>query len=169
MNSFISSKGNGSLNSSYKKIHEKIVIALATGCGLGFAPKAPGTFGSLAGIPLGLWLLQQSITEQFLVLAILTAIAIWVIHQVESIWQTHDDKKIVIDEIVGQAIALCGSDGSPKQIFIAFLLFRFFDILKPGPIGLLDRKLKSAAGTLLDDILAGVAAACVLALIQKIF
>jgi phosphatidylglycerophosphatase A len=141
---------------------------------LGLMPKAPGTFGSLAGIPVGLlfyhygavlaarlglaaWLVQTF----FLVL--LGVLSWWSIKKTEEYWNTHDDGRIVIDEVLGQAIPLSLMAADWKIILLAFGLFRFFDIVKPGPIGWADRQLPGAWGTLIDDVIAGIFAWAVLA------
>ncbi len=83
---------------------------------------------------------------------------------VESEMGTHDDPGIVIDEIIGQWIALLPIVGTPQpfDLLIGFILFRFFDILKPWPIRWLDQKIHTPMGTILDDVAAGVAAGIIL-------
>jgi phosphatidylglycerophosphatase A len=141
---------------------------------LGLMPKAPGTFGSLAGIPVGLlfyyygemlaarWGLAAWLLQVFF-LALLGVLSWWSIEQTEKFWNTHDDGRIVIDEVLGQAIPLSLMAADWKIVLIAFALFRFFDIVKPGPIGWADRELPGAWGTLIDDVIAGVFAWIVLA------
>lgn len=132
-------------------------------------PKAPGTWGSLLGIPLaygivylsmlgGVWSLLITLGLLFL----FTVFSLWVIARTEAHWQTHDDGRIVIDEVLGQAIVSCFFPFDLFHIISAFILFRLFDIFKPGPIGWADRKLPGAWGTLLDDVIAGIFAAIVL-------
>ena len=76
----------------------------------------------------------------------------------------HDSKMIVIDEVAGQWIALLPAALNPALILIAFILFRFFDILKPWPISFIDKKVPGALGVMGDDIIAGLfAAICVFA------
>lgn len=134
---------------------------------LGLLPKAPGTFGSLAGIPLGLWFYQLG--QQFadengplkiafkIGLLLIFCIFTWyAIFRTEKSWNTHDDGRIVIDEVLGQAIPLSFFPMDWPTIGLCFIFFRFFDIIKPGPIGWADRHLPGAWGTLLDDVLAGI-------------
>ncbi len=138
---------------------------------LGMLPKAPGTWGSLAGVPVayGIVLAARSFENGFFelgvvaMLLILTVLTWWSIDQTEKQWHTHDDGRIVIDEVLGQAIASVFFPFDSIHIIAAFVLFRIFDIFKPGPIGWADRKLPGAFGTLFDDVIAGIFAALVLA------
>lgn len=134
----------------------------------GLAAKAPGTWGSFASIPILLALKKALLLSSdfaslpWLSLAITAAvlIAAWswlVIDRTEKYWHTHDDARIVIDEFAGMAIPLLCLSGGWLLWLSAFTLFRFFDIVKPGPIGWADRHLPGAAGTLVDDLLAGLA------------
>ncbi len=142
---------------------------------LGLMPKAPGTFGSLAGIPVGLVFYHYGNTLaaswgmkawplQLFFLALLGVLSWWSIEQTEKFWNTHDDGRIVIDEVLGQAIPLSLLAADWKIVLLSFVLFRFFDIVKPGPIGWADRELPGAWGTLIDDVIAGIFAWAVLAL-----
>ena len=82
---------------------------------------------------------------------------------------THDDQRIVIDEVIGQSIALSFCPPTFLSLILGFTLFRLFDITKPGPIGWADRRLPGAWGTLLDDVMAGIAAAISLNIIEAFF
>ena len=148
---------------------------IALGLGAGLAPKAPGTAGSLAGLVLGLTLLARS----WLLLAAGTlaviALGMWAIRAAtgqpwrNSTKGAHDDPGwVVIDEVAGQMIALLALK-RPGWIeaLAAFALFRAFDIAKPGPIGWADRQ-GGSTGIMADDILAGLAACCVLLLARSV-
>ncbi|HYX32260.1 MAG TPA: phosphatidylglycerophosphatase A [Oligoflexus sp.] len=148
--------------------------SLAVAFPLGLAPKAPGTFGSLAGIPVGIFFFNYGHTlaarwgwsawlVQILLLSLLGILSWWCIERTEKFWNTHDDGRIVIDEVLGQAIPLSFIAADWKIVLAAFALFRFFDIVKPGPIGWADRELPGAWGTLIDDVIAGIFAWAVLA------
>lgn len=137
---------------------------------LGMLPKAPGTWGSLAGIPVAMGMAYAarslgafSIPAIILMLVALGFLSWWTIDQTEKQWQTHDDGRIVIDEVLGQAIALVFFPFDAFHIIAAFVFFRIFDIFKPGPIGWADEKLPGAFGTLFDDVIAGIFAGLLLA------
>lgn len=155
-----------------KDLRTKFAEFSAVGFGLGLAPRAPGTFGSLGGLLAG-FLINAGSAALFaaetpawygtiaLLLVVLTAYAWWSIAVAEKAWGSHDEGKIVIDEIAGQAIAVAFLPPGLVCYLAAFLFFRLFDIWKPGPIGAADRDLEGAAGTLVDDLLAGgVAGLC---------
>jgi phosphatidylglycerophosphatase A len=140
---------------------------LALAYPLGLSPKAPGTAGSLAGLPLGMvisyapsFLGLETGFAKFgiisLFLLAFTLFAWFVISKAEAAWQTHDDGRIVIDEVIGQAIPIAFLGDSLAVLTLSFLLFRLFDILKPGPIGWADLTLPGAWGTLIDDVIAGI-------------
>ncbi|WP_281951197.1 phosphatidylglycerophosphatase A family protein [Nitrosophilus kaiyonis] len=129
-----------------------------TGCYTGLLPKAPGTWGSIFGAILAFLILQILPQSSLFLLAILvTIVAIKEINKYERKTNTHDDKKIVIDEIVGIWIAISILPSiSIFWIVIAFFLFRFFDITKISYIGKLEKNLKGAIAVMADDILAGI-------------
>lgn len=137
---------------------------LAVAFPFGLMPKAPGTWGSLPGIAVAYGLAQGSASLNpslpalpiVLGLLLLTALAWWSIDRTEKLWNTHDDGSIVIDEVLGQAIALAFFPFDALHLIVGFVLFRIFDIFKPGPIGWADEKLPGAWGTLLDDVIAGI-------------
>ncbi len=150
---------------------------LATWFGSGLARKAPGTWGSLAALACGLPLLHYGGP---LVLG-LGAVAVFFI----GCWATAgyltggsggDPGEVVIDEVAGQWIALLPLAFSPAPFLslipaglFAFACFRFFDILKPWPVGALDRGLKGALGVMVDDVAAGIYAAGVVLALQVIW
>lgn len=155
---------------------------LGTAGGLGYLSRAPGTFGSLPGLLLGpliqlifkaqppdsawaVWRFSLEYRWIFLALFVLTLLGWLAIHNLEKIWQTHDDQRIVIDEVIGQSIALSFCPPTFLSLLLGFALFRLYDITKPGPIGWADRSLPGAWGTLLDDVIAGMAAAITLSII----
>jgi phosphatidylglycerophosphatase A len=135
---------------------------VATWGGLGFLKPAPGTWGTVGAIPFAL--IFYSIGNIYGVLAFLTLVVylgLWSIEIFEKKTGTHDSKMIVIDEVAGMLIAFLPAGMNPLLIFIAFCLFRFFDIVKPGPIGRADKDYPGARGVMADDILAGIAAAAI--------
>lgn len=135
---------------------------IATWGGLGFLSPAPGTWGTLGALPFAL--IFYSIGNIFGVLLLLAGVIYYglkAIERFEARTGTHDSKMIVIDEVAGMLIAFLPAGMNPLLILISFLLFRFFDIVKPGPIGTIDEKMPGARGVMADDILAGLAAAAI--------
>ncbi len=140
----------------------------------GLTPKAPGTAGSIVALPLGLLILLYAGADTlFLFTILITLIAIKMINLHEKKSNTHDDKRIVIDELAGVWIALCFAPGTIDisideilnlengfliQSLLVLLLFRIYDIQKPSIIGRIDRDVKGGLGVMGDDILAGIAA-----------
>ncbi len=140
-------------------------MAAATGGYIGYIPVAPGTFGSLLGLGL-FWLVSHlPLWAALLFTAVFAAAAVWVAHQAEILLRTQDPGQIVIDEIIGMMVALAALPVVPAVWVAGFLLFRFFDILKPFPIGYLEKKCPGGAGVVIDDVIAGVAANLLLRLL----
>ncbi|MCG8427641.1 MAG: phosphatidylglycerophosphatase A [Chromatiales bacterium] len=132
------------------------VHLLAFGLGSGAAPKAPGTFGTLAAIPLYLLVSDLSPGFYVLLLALMFVMGIWLCQRTSDDLGVHDHGGIVWDEWVGFLLTMFNAPAGWLWIVIGFLLFRLFDILKPWPINWLDRKVSGGLGIMLDDILAGV-------------
>ena len=138
---------------------------LAFGFGAGLIPFAPGTFGSMAAVPF--FLLLNSLGPLFYAGALVAAFLGGVIlcaRAAESVG-VHDHPGIVWDEIVGLWVALCFIPFSWSAVVLGFGLFRLFDIVKPWPIGLIDRRLRGGIGIMFDDVLAGIFANLVLRLL----
>lgn len=147
---------SGKLN-AWNPIH-----LLALGFGSGLAPKAPGTFGTLAAVPL-VWLLAQTGTFIFgMVILVSAVVGIWICQSTAEAMGEHDHPAIVWDEFVGYGFAMFALAPTALNLLLAFLLFRFFDIVKPGPIGWCDKKLHGGLGIMVDDVLAGIAAAVII-------
>jgi len=139
---------------------------VATWGGLGFLTPGPGTWGTLGAIPFGI--IAYSIGNVFVLgalIAFIIYVGLWATERFETRTGTHDSKMIVIDEVAGMLIAMLPTAMNPTLVFISFVLFRIFDIMKPGPIGTVDKKMPGARGVMADDILAGIAAAiCIVGL-----
>ena len=139
---------------------DRVAVAIATGAGAGFVPAAPGTAGSLVGILLYLLVAWTGMERFYLPLvAVLLALGTWAAGRVERFYG-HDASRIVIDEVVGQMLALgfVARAGLPALLLGAipgFLIFRFFDILKPFPLRRLE-KLQGGFGVMGDDVGAGM-------------
>lgn len=143
-------------------IFRRWAVFLATGGYVGQIPKAPGTAGSLLGLPIIYGLAQLSPASAAASCAALTAAAIWIAGAAERQLGMKDPGCIVIDEIAGMTVSLLGVPLSIGTGAAGFLLFRLFDILKPPPVRLLERRLTGGWGIVLDDVAAGVIANIVL-------
>lgn len=136
----------------------RIARVIATWFGAGLARKAPGTWGSLATLPLGiltLWLGGPWATAAAGLAA--TVIGLWAVEVYLQTAALKDPKEVVIDEVAGQLFALVPAGLDWRLWIIAFVLFRFFDITKIGPIGWAER-LPRAFGVMVDDVIAGIVA-----------
>ncbi len=132
------------------------VCLLAFGFGSGLAPKAPGTAGTLAAIPLVLLASQLPLAGYWMLTLLMFLAGIWICGQCERILEVEDHSGIVWDEFVGLFIAMAGAPVSLPAAISGFLLFRLFDVWKPWPIGWLDRRIHGGLGIMLDDAVAGV-------------
>jgi phosphatidylglycerophosphatase A len=131
---------------------------LAFGFGSGLAPKAPGTCGTLAAVPLYLLLANLPLPAYLAITLLMFLIGVWLCGRCEQILGIQDHSGIVWDEFVGLFITLAGAPSSPVAVIAGFSLFRLFDILKPWPISWLDRRVHGGLGIMLDDAVAGVCA-----------
>lgn len=147
----------------------KPIMFIATGAYTGYLPKAPGTWGTLVALPLNLLLLQLPGKGYAASLLLIFTLAVYTAGAAEKILDRKDPGAIVIDEIIGMLIALITAPSQPLVWFMAFLLFRLFDITKPWPVSWADRHLHGGLGIVLDDVLAGAYAWLVLQGILKIF
>ncbi len=141
---------------------DKTVVCLATGFYTGNIPWAPGTFGTLPGLLLCFFLARLPLSVSILLILSLIALSIWIAGEAEKMLGQKDPGCIVIDEIVGMAVTLLAIPFSLQTAVAGFLLFRFFDILKPPPIRIIDKKVHGGIGIVLDDVIAGVFANLVL-------
>ncbi len=142
---------------------------LALGFGSGLAPKMPGTFGSLAAIPL-LFLMSDMSFTLFLALTLVASVAgIYLCDRTAKDMQVHDHGSIVWDEIAGMLVTFILVPINLSTLLLGFALFRVFDIIKPWPIGPIDKKLHGGLGIMLDDIIAGIMACGVLHLVLRYF
>nr|AAP58617.1 putative phosphatidyl-glycerophosphatase [uncultured Acidobacteriota bacterium] len=162
-----------------------LALAIAT-CGVGYLPLAPGTWGSLLAvgfyfllhsvwfphtdIPPGVFVRSYLVVQVLIIIAV-TLVGVWAASRTERVLKIKDPGKVVIDEVAGQLIALLVLPGRLWQasdvaaLVAAFILFRFFDIVKPYPARKLE-SLKGGWGIMTDDLVAGVYAAIVVAVIQ---
>lgn len=145
----------------------KLVFVLATWFGSGCAPIAPGTFGTLAAIPLYLLVSGFSLPLYIGFLLLFTLFACWVAGRAEELFGRHDAGQIVIDEVVGYLTTMVAVTPTIVHIAAGFFLFRLFDILKPPPARQIDRFMLSGTGVVLDDSAAGVYACLCLHLLSR--
>jgi phosphatidylglycerophosphatase A len=143
----------------------RFFLLLATGFGVGYSPVAPGTLGTLVAIPIYYFLSDIRSPLYEITLIGFIFLSVWISEKAEIFFVKKDDQRIVIDEIVGFLITMLWIPKTTRFIIIGFILFRFFDILKPIPIRRIERKFKGGFGVVLDDVVAGVYANIILHLI----
>ncbi len=144
------------------------VLFLATGCGAGYAPFAPGTAGSAVGVLLFCLLAPLPLTWYLAIIVFVTLAAIWCAGKAEKIFGTNDPPQVVIDEIAGQLITLAALPTNWTYLVGGFLLFRLLDIIKPWPANTINRDMHGGAGIVLDDVVVGVYANLVLQVARTI-
>jgi phosphatidylglycerophosphatase A len=134
----------------------RIAVVIATCVFIGYIPFAPGTFGSIPGLALGA-ILQRSAPGWALwaAIAALTLIGIWAATAAERHFGHKDPGPVVIDEVVGMMITMGGLPLGPAGLFVAFVVFRACDVIKPFPARQMER-LPHGVGVMMDDVLAGV-------------
>jgi phosphatidylglycerophosphatase A len=148
-----------------------LVIVLATAGGAGYAPIASGTVGSLVAMPLVPWLARVRDGSLPLALAIgvgIAALAIWAAGRAEAVFGGKDHARIVIDEVAGMTTAALFVPATWLAAGVVFVIFRVFDVLKPYPAGLIDRRGRGGFGVVGDDLVAGVYAGLVTRFILEV-
>ena len=164
---------------------KKINLIFVTFFGIGYIKIASGTFASLVISIIFFYLFRFYISiENFPILCLVTILvffySLYAIETLENQFEQKDAKQIVIDEVIGQSIPIflveyitflqTQSFGADLYLYaISFFLFRFFDILKPFPIGYFDKNYKNSFGILFDDVLAGTYTLIVLLILIKFF
>ena len=136
---------------------EKVSYYFSTSFGVGNTKFFPGTLASLVTLPF-VWILKEFFSLDFFLIALFfySLTSYFLIKTCIKNTTNKDPKYIVADEHIGQSISLIFCDQVIIDYLIAFCLFRFFDIVKPFPIYLVDNKIKNAFGVILDDVLAGI-------------
>ena len=168
---------------------DRVVYWLGLGLGSGLPRRAPGTWGSVGGLIIAIPLLSLGFIPFFIITILSCIIGIWICGRTSELMQGHDDPHIVWDEWAGIWITLLPfsyildtdkissadnfwqtlSQGSSiTALIIAFILFRFFDIIKPPPIGWADKRVAGGLGIMLDDIIAGVMAAALWVIVMMV-
>ena len=138
------------------------ILFLATGFYTGYIPFAPGTFGTLAGLPFCLVFAMTDAKTAFLMTLIFIGISIGIAHQAEKYLQKKDPGPIVIDEMAGILVTFWAIPFNAETAVLGFYIFRILDIAKPRPVRYLERNLPGGAGIVLDDVLAGIFANLIL-------
>lgn len=151
------------------KVWQDPIYFIAFGFGSGLMPFVPGTWGTLAAIPVYILIAGFS-WEVYLILtfaAFLLGIA--VCEKVSSELGIHDYPGIVWDEVVGYLLTMFLAPINLVWIVVGFFLFRFFDIWKPQPIGYIDKHVHGGLGIMLDDVLAAIPAWIIMQLLIRAF
>ena len=133
--------------------------------GIGFIPIASGTFGSLAGLIIGYALNLINYNLFFIMIPILFILGVIASNKYQKLTGEKDSSVIVVDEVVGQLIAMMFVMDNLILVFISFIIFRIFDIFKPWPASYADTKMSGGLGVMLDDVFAGIYAAILICLI----
>ncbi|WP_257387700.1 phosphatidylglycerophosphatase A family protein [Tahibacter caeni] len=136
---------------------------IASGFGAGLSPLAPGTAGSAVALLPYLWLRELPFWAYLVVVLAVFALGVWTSRVLVARLRVEDPGCIVVDEFVGQWLALAFAPPGWMWILVGFLLFRLFDVAKPWPVSWADREVGGGFGVMLDDALAGLLAAAVLA------
>jgi phosphatidylglycerophosphatase A len=147
------------------KLSDRAVVLLSTGFYVGNIPFAPGTFGTLLGLPLCYSLTGLKLPYAIVCTVLFIIVAVWISHIAEQILKQSDPGCIVIDEIAGIAVTLVGLPFNLTTALIGFIIFRILDISKPFPIRALDKRVSGGMGIVMDDVVAGIFANILLRLI----
>jgi phosphatidylglycerophosphatase A len=158
------------------KATDYLALAIAT-CGVGYLPLMPGTYGSLVGVGIFLGITQFVKGNSLIAVLVVSILAftfagVWAASRTEELAGRKDPGKVVVDEVAGQLISLFPltfvAQWSFVPVIISFILFRFFDIVKPYPARKLEA-LKGGLGIMCDDLVAGVYGAAITAIIVAVF
>lgn len=144
------------------------VHLLSLGFGTGLAPRAPGTFGTLAALPFYLLMHGLPTWVYALCCAGLFVVGVWLCGATARTLGVHDHPGIVWDEVVGYLLTLVAVPYDWRWLLLGFALFRLFDIWKPWPIRNVDRNLRGGLGIMMDDLLAAVYASIVMQVILHV-
>ena len=156
-------------NFDFRTVWTNPVHFLSFGFGSGLAPKMPGTVGTVAAIPLYLLIMGFSWPVYAVITLILIGLGIWWCDITEKATGIPDYPGIVWDEIVGYLATMFLAPTGWQWIVLGFILFRVFDIWKPGPIGWVNKHVKGGLGVVVDDLAAAVPAWIILQLIVWLF
>lgn len=139
---------------------------IAFGFGSGAIPFAPGTFGTLFAIPFYLILSHLPLFWYLIIVGIVIIASSWVCHKISAETNTNDHPGMCIDEFAGFFVTMINAPLGCIWVIIGFILFRFFDIIKPWPIRWLDKNIHGGIGMVLDDVAAGIAAMLIIQILR---
>lgn len=145
------------------------LVLVACGFGLGLLPKAPGTFGTLLGVPIYLSMASLPTAGYVLVVGLLFLLGIPLCTLASRKLGRTDPPQVVWDEVVGYLATMLAAPPGWIWMLVGFLAFRFFDILKPWPVAWIDRRVHGGLGIMVDDLAAGVYAWAVVQLLSRFF
>jgi len=149
---------------------DRAVLLLATGFSVGRIPLAPGTFGSLLGIPLCLVLAEIGLDVMVAAAVVAFVLfAVWIAGKAERLIRIKDAPCIVIDEMAGITVTMLGVPLTPLNLTAGFIAFRVLDIIKPFPARYMDAKVAGGWGIVMDDVVAGLYCNLLLRAISLIF
>tara|TARA_B100000768_G_C11186616_1_gene335366 strand:+ start:220 stop:708 length:489 start_codon:yes stop_codon:yes gene_type:complete len=146
---------------NFKELIKRPVCFIGLGFGSGLAPIAPGTFGTLAAIPIYLLMQNLSLVTYLILTLVGFTLGVWICEQSAEWLGREDPGAVVWDEIVGYLITMIAAPTGWLWILTGFVLFRFFDIVKPWPISIADKEIHGGLGIMVDDVIAGIFA-CIL-------
>ena len=146
---------------NFKELIKRPVCFIGLGFGSGLAPIAPGTFGTLAAIPIYLLMQNLSLVTYLILTFVGFTLGVWICERSAEWLGREDPGAVVWDEIVGYLITMIAAPTGWLWILTGFVLFRFFDIVKPWPISIADKEIHGGLGIMVDDVIAGIFA-CIL-------
>ncbi|HHL3493038.1 TPA: phosphatidylglycerophosphatase A [Legionella pneumophila] len=144
------------------RVWQDPIYFIAFGFGSGLMSIAPGTWGTLAAVPLYLLIINAHWSVYLLWTALAFVLGVWVSDRVTEDLGVHDYKGIVWDEVVGYLLTMFLAPKGISWMLTGFILFRIFDIWKPQPIRMIDQRVQGGLGIMLDDVLAAVPAWCIM-------
>jgi phosphatidylglycerophosphatase A len=138
------------------RLRDRAILFISSGGFVGKIPFAPGTFGSVLGLPICYCLAFVKVRIAILLTLLFVAFSIWIADKAEKLLRSKDPGYIVIDEIAGLLVTFLGIPFNLLNGVAGFLIFRIMDILKPFPARMLEKKLPGGVGVVMDDVAAGL-------------
>lgn len=144
----------------------RAALVIATACGVGYSPVAPGTAGSAVALVI-LWLVPFSRVGLIAFFVVVTIAGVWAAQVVEAEIGEKDPGAIVIDEVAGMTLSVLALPLTLPVLLTAFVLFRIFDVVKPFPAGR-SQAIAGGVGVMIDDLIAGLYALAVVAALRAL-